>query len=163
MLVKNAPTGPVVTALNWDSLDAEGFERLVYNLVSDAPGYENPQWLMRTNAPDRGRDVSATKTIADALSGLRTYRVILQCKHWPKRSIGMEEVSKLVNQMGLWEPPKVDELVIATTGRFASDAVDWIERHNTDRKTPSITMWPDSHLESLLASRPHLVTTFRLR
>ncbi len=162
-LVEAAPAGAVSTALKWNVIDDESFERLVYNLVSDAPGYSNPQWLTRTCAPDRGRDVSATKTVNDALSGTRVLRVILQCKHWLSRSIGMEEVAKLVNQMRLWEPPKVDELVIATTGRFSTDAVDWIEKHNNDRKTPFITMWPDSHLESLLAARPHLVAQFRLR
>ena len=162
-LVKAAPTGPIVTALKWDALDDETFERLIYNIVSDAPGYSNPQWLTQTRAPDRGRDLSATKTIADPLSGSRVLRVIVQCKHWRTKGIGMGEVTKLVNQMELWEPPKVDELVIATTGRFASDAVAWIEKHNHDRTTPLITMWPDSHLESLLAARPHLVAQFRLR
>lgn len=162
-LVKSAPTGPVVAALKWEVIDDEGFERLVYNIVSNASGYSNPQWLTHTRAPDRGRDISATKTIEDALSGTRTLRVIIQCKHWRSNPIGMLEVSKLLNQMSLWEPPKVDELVIATTGRFATDAVDWIEKHNNERKTPLITMWADSHIESLLASRPHLVAQFRLR
>ncbi|MGB7157321.1 MAG: restriction endonuclease [Tepidisphaeraceae bacterium] len=162
-LVKAAPTGPVVTALKWDTINDEDFERLVYNLVSDAVGYSNPQWLTRTHAADRGRDISATKTIDDSLSGSRVLRVIVQCKHWRTRSIGMEEISKLVNQMSLWEPPTVDEFVIASTGRFASDAVDWIEKHNHGRKPPLIAMWPDSHLESLLAARPHVVAQFRLR
>lgn len=162
-LVEAAPAGAVVTALKWEVIDHESFERLVYNLVSDAPGYSNPQWLTHTHAPDRGRDISATKTIDDALSGTRVLRIIFQCKHWLSQSIGMEEVSKLVNQMSLWEPPNVDELVIATTGRFASDTVDWVEKHNNDRKTPLITMWADSHLESLLAARPHLVAQFGLR
>ncbi len=163
VLAKTAPTGPVVTALKWDALDAEGFERLVYNLVSDAPGYDNPQWLTHTNAPDRGRDISVTKTINDVLSGSRVLRVILQCKHWPNRGIGMSDVTNLVNQMVFWEPPRVDELVIATTGKFTSDSVDWIEKHNNDRKMPLITMWANSHLEILLANRPHLVAKLRLR
>jgi len=163
VLVKAAPTGPVVTALKWNAIDDEGFERLVYNIVADAPGYSNPQWLTHTRAPDRGRDISATKTLEDTLNGPRVLRVIVQCKHWRTHSVGMDEVTKLVNQMSLWEPPKVDELVIATTGRFATDAVDWIEKHNNDRKIPLISMWCDSHLESLLAARPHLVAQFRLR
>ena len=162
-LVAAAPTGAVVTELKWDVLDDEAFERLIYNLVSDAPGYSNPQWLTHTRASDKGRDVSAMKTEVDPLSGTRTLRVILQCKHWRSKAIGMDEVTKLVNQMSLWEPPKVDELVIATSGRFATDAVDWIERHDNERKTPYIRMWGDSHLESLLAARPHLVAQFRLR
>lgn len=162
-LVKNAPTGSVITALRWQNLDADAFERLIYNLVSDAPGYQNPQWLTHTNAPDRGRDISATKTIEDTLSGSRASRVVIQCKHWLNRAIGVEELSKLVNQMQLWEPPKVDELVIATTGRFSSDAVAWVEKRNHERLVPLIMMWPESHLELLLAARPHLVVQFGLR
>lgn len=65
--------------------------------------------------------------------------------------------------MASWEPPKVDELIIATTCKFTTDAVAFVERRNTDRLTPTIAMWPDSHLESLLAERPTLVTEFNLR
>jgi hypothetical protein len=162
-LVTAAPAGRVTTALKWEAIDDEGFERLIYNLVSDAPGYSNAQWLTNTRAPDKGRDVSITKTIEDALSGNRQLRVIVQCKHWRTKAVGMDEVAKLLIQMELWEPPKVDELIIATTGRFATDAVDFIEKRNHSRKTPLITMWPDSHLESLLAARPHLVAQFGLR
>lgn len=161
-LVKAAPTGPVVTAMKWEAIDDEAFERLIYNIVADAEGYSNPQWLTHTQAPDRGRDVSADKTVEDALSGNRVQRVIIQCKHWRKRKIGIAEVTTLVNQMKTWEPPKVDELVIATSGRFSADAVDWIEKHNNSREVPWITMWADSHLESLLASRPHLMGQFQL-
>jgi hypothetical protein len=32
--------------------------------------------------------------------------------------------------MTLWEPPKVNVLVVATTGRFTTDAIAWIEKHN---------------------------------
>ena len=160
---KATSTVPIVASLKWDTINDEEFERLVFNIVLGASGYSNLQWLTNTHAPDRGRDISANKTVEDALSGSRVLRVVLQCKHWRNQGIGMDEVSKLVNQMSHWEPPKVDELVIATTGRFTSDAVDWIEKHNYERKVPAIMMWPNSHLESLLATRPQLVAQFRLR
>lgn len=162
-LVRAAPSGPVVTALRWDAIDANAFERLVFNLVSQAKGYSNPKWLTHTNAPDRGRDISVERTVVDPLTGTHVYRVIVQCKHWRTKSIGVSEVTTLVSQMALWEPPKVDELIIATTGKFATDAVDWVEKRDAQRQTPIIAMWPDSHLESLLAERPHLVSEFKLR
>ena len=65
--------------------------------------------------------------------------------------------------MMLWEPPRVDVLIIATTGRFATDAVDLIEKHNTSNVALRIEMWPDSHLERLLARHPELIATFHLR
>lgn len=157
-----APAGLAVVALKWDTINEDQFERLIFNFVSNAPGYSNAQWLTNTNAPDRGRDISATKTFEDSLGGTWVLRVIIQCKHWRSKSIGLDEVSTLVRQMDLWEPPKVDELVIATTGRFTSDAVTWIEKHNYGGEKPRIAMWPDSHLEMLLATRRQLVADFHL-
>lgn len=91
-LVDAAPSGPVITALKWDAIDADAFERLIYNLVSDAEGYSNPQWLTNVEAPDRGRDISVNKTVGDSLSGSRVYRVIIQCKHWRTKSVSVDEV-----------------------------------------------------------------------
>ena len=53
-LVETKPVGAVTTKLQWDRISAEEFERLLFNLISDAGEYVNPQWLMQTNASDRG-------------------------------------------------------------------------------------------------------------
>ena len=37
------------------------------------------------------------------------------------------------------------------------------QQHNHKRERPAIEFWPESHLESLLAERPPLVTEFGLR
>lgn len=158
-----APTGLPIIALKWENINPGEFERLIFNLLSDAPEYCNVQWLTQTKAPDGGRDISATKTVNDSLSGRRALRVIIQCKHWRSKSIGPNEVTKLLAQTDLLEHPTVDELVIATTGRFTTQAVNWIDKHNDGRKTPLITMWPDSRLEELLAARPQLVAAFQLK
>jgi hypothetical protein len=154
---------PVPTALKFSVLRADDFERLLFALVSGEIGYENPQWLMRTNAPDRGRDVSVDRVIADPLGGTRRERVIIQCKHWQETSVGVSELSLLKEQVKLWEPPRVGVLVIATTGRFTADAVRSIEKHNDDGAAPRIEMWPDSHLELLLSRRPAIIGDFGLR
>jgi hypothetical protein len=65
--------------------------------------------------------------------------------------------------MSLWGKPRVEVLTVATTGRFTTDAVQWIETHNASGGTPSIEMWPESDLELLLASRPDIVAEFGLR
>jgi len=57
----------------------------------------------------------------------------------------------------------VDELIVVTTGRFTTDAVDFIEKHNRSADAMRIEMWPDSHLERLLSRRPELIAEFRLR
>ena len=157
------PKGKVVTKLKWKSLNDEDFERLVFSLISDAPGYENPEWLMHTNAADRGRDLSVTRIITDRLSGAMRSRVLIQCRNWLAKSIAPNDVATLKEKISVWEPPKVDVLIIATTGRFTSDAVAVIEKHNAGDRALKIEMWPESHLERLLAERPALIAEFGLR
>lgn len=79
-LVSAKPRGPVATKLKWVSLSEEEFERLIFALISAERGYENPEWLMKTNAPDRGRDLSVYRVITDPLGGTVRQRVIIQCK-----------------------------------------------------------------------------------
>lgn len=155
--------GNVATQLNWASLDDTGFERLLFSLISSSDSYENVAWLTKTRASDRGRDLSAYRISRDPLSGVTRNRIIVQCKHSLERSVTLPEVSSLKDQMALWEPPRVDVLVIATSGRFTTDAVDFIEKHNNSDRAMRIEMWPESHLERLLAGTPGLVAEFRLR
>jgi hypothetical protein len=162
-IVAARPQGAVTSKLNWGALTDEDFERLIFTLVSETEGYENPQWLQHTNAPDRGRDISVFRIESDPLEGVRRRRVIIQCRNWQSRSVGAGDVSDLRSQMELWQPPRVDDLIIATTGRFTADAIALVEQHNQSDRALHISMWPDSHLERLLAARPHLIAQFRLR
>lgn len=162
-LVATRPGGSVTTALAWSNMNDDGFERLIFSLISKEPGYENPEWLMRTRAADRGRDLSVTRVTADGLSGTRRQRVVIQCKHWLSKSVALTDASGARDQMALWPNPPVDVLVITTSGRFTSDAVAWIEQHNESGLRPQIEMWPESHLERVLASRPALIAEAKLR
>ncbi|MDD3289185.1 MAG: restriction endonuclease [Alphaproteobacteria bacterium] len=162
-LVAVKPKGKIITELSWSNLSAVDFERLIFTLISNEDGYENPEWLMRTNAPDKGRDLSVNRVSTDALTGIIRQRVIIQCKHWLTASINISELATLKEQMKLWNTPKVEVLIMATSGRFTADAVTWIEQHNSDGQMPRIEMWAESHLERLLASRPALIAEFNLR
>lgn len=106
-LVQAKPSGPVTTRLNWGGITAEGFERLLFNIVANATDYANPQWLMHTNAPDRGRDISVERVSNDSLSGTRNQRVIIQAKHWLTKSVGAADVAGALAHVVLWEPPRV--------------------------------------------------------
>jgi hypothetical protein len=162
-LVAAKPRGEVVAKLTWQNLNDEDFERLIFNLISTTRGYENPEWLTRTRAPDRGRDLSVIRVTVDQLAGTRRQPVIIQCRHWLSKSISLEDAAMIKEQMSLWGSPRVEVVTIATSGRFTTTAVQWIETHNTSGGIPSIEMWPDSHLERLLASRPDIVAEFQLR
>lgn len=118
---------------------------------------------MHPNAPDRGRDLSVTRLVVDRLSGTIRSRIIIQCKHWLSRSVTVSDVTTLIGLMKLWEPPRIDTLIIATSGRFTADAVAYIEKHDQSDTALHIEMWTESHLERLLASRPSLIAEFKLR
>ncbi|GJL56389.1 MAG: hypothetical protein NPIRA02_35210 [Nitrospirales bacterium] len=163
LLVSSKPHGPITTKLDWERLSAEEFERLIFTLISSEKGYEDPEWLTKTNAPDRGRDLSVYRVYTDPLGGTLRQRVIIQCKHWLSKSVGPGEVTLSKEQMKLWEPPRVEIHIIGTTGRFTSDAIDLVEKHNQSDSALTIEMWPESRLERLLASRPAIIAEFKLR
>lgn len=155
-------TSAQLTSLQWRNLSSTDFERLVFELVSRESGYENVRLLMPTYAPDNGRDISCDYVSEDRLRGTKHQRVIIQCRHLT-RSMGVGDVSELVAQVKLWEPPRVDILVIAATGRFSKDAVAYVERHNQSDSALTIDLWADTHLERILAQNPDLIAQFRLR
>ena len=68
-LAASKPEGQASTAIDWAVLDAKRFEDLLYDLAGALPGYQNVQLLMKTNAADRGRDISAERVIPDGAGG----------------------------------------------------------------------------------------------
>lgn len=159
----SSTTGRATTALNWEALEPDKFERLLFNLFQQLEGYQNVQWLMKTNAPDRGRDLSMERVIHDSGGSSRTERVFAQAKHYTSKSVGPTDIAESLGALSVWEPPIIRTLIIATSGRFTSDAVAVAERHNEAGKLPYIELWSDSRLESLLSMRPALAVTYRLR
>ena len=158
-----ASSGAVTTVLAWDALEPSRFERLLYDLLRGLPGHQNVQLLMKTNAPDRGRDLSLERVLDDHAGGIRTERVIVQAKHWRSRSVRLTDVNDLVAELALWEPPVVRAVVVATPGDFTTDAVAWSEKHNDDGKRPHIELGNQTRLETLLSQHPHIAVAYGLR
>jgi Restriction endonuclease len=156
-------TGTATIGLPWDRLNDDGFERLLYDLLRDFPDHQNVQWLMHTRAPDRGRDLSLDRVLRDSTGGVRTERVIVQAKHWLKKSVGPSDVMTTLAGVPLWQPPVVRGLIIATSGRFSADAVAYAEQHNEKGEVPLMELWAESKLETLLAQKPHLAAAHGLR
>lgn len=154
-LVRSQPTGSVTSELPWEKLDPETFERLIFDLLRTADGYENTQWLMKTNAPDRGRDLSTDRVTSDKLSGTKRIHILIQCKCWINRSINVPDILALLAETELWDRPFA-VVIIATPGRFTQDAVDWQEKRESKGGFPAVEFWPGSHLEHLIASRSSL-------
>lgn len=153
----------IITQLKWNKINDNAFERLIFNIIATSNSYQNPQWLTNTNAPDKGRDISTERVYSDDLNVVIKQRVIIQCKHWLSKSISLKDISFIKEQMKLWEPPKIDVCIIATSGRFTTDAIDFIEKNNQGDNGLRIEMWPESHLELILARHPDLVAEYKLR
>ena len=159
----NHPAGGATVGLNWSALDGAAFERVLFDLLVAIPGYQNVQWLMHTNAPDRGRDLSAESVLQDGAGRVRTERVIVQAKHWQSKAVALSDVNSAVASVALWEPPRVHTLIVATSGRFTTDAVSWAENRNQAGTPPYIDLWPESQLEMVLARHPYLAAAHHLR
>ena len=153
----------VIKRLKWENLTSNDFERLIYNLVSNTNTYVNPQWLTNINSPDKGRDISIEQIIDDPLIGATYKRIFIQCKHWLQKSISRNDVYLCEKDIKLWEPPAIDTLIIATSGRFTTGAIEYIENQNLSNSRLKIIMWPESHIESLLSKRPGVIAEFGLR
>ena len=157
------PAGGISTAILWPALDDEAFERLLFDHFRGFQSYQNVDWLMKTRAPDRGRDLSAERVNRDDGGTTRIERVVIQAKHWTSKSVAPIDIQTAMAALSTWEPPVVRGLLVATSGRFTSDAVAVVDKHNADGKTPFIELWPDSRLETLLSERPDLIATYALR
>jgi Restriction endonuclease len=125
------PLLTVSTPFDWSVLNDEGFERLIFSLLMDMDEFEQVKLLTKTHAPDAGRDISAFRPA-------RQMHVMVQCRH-QRASLGPADVQACVAKAQTWRDPPFDELMIATTSTFTSDAVRWYEAHNADA-------WPVTHL-----------------
>lgn len=159
-LVKNVANR---NRFSWKDLSSEEFERLIFQVVSSPDiTYENAEFLMRTNAPDCGRDISVCRVYQDSFSGSIRHRVIIQCKHWLDKSLSVKDISYLKDQLTLWEPPRVDVLIIATTGYFSADAVRFMESHNQSSSALKIEYWNIEKIRTIVDSRPYLLGKFKV-
>lgn len=163
IIARSQPEGSVSTRLCWESLSDRDFEAAIYELIQSTQGYQNTNWLMRTHAPDRGRDIETYRVYHDPLGGTRTNRVIVQCRNTPNGTVGRKEIVQCIDAVKMWPPPPVDVLVFATSGRFSQDAVEMVEQRYNNQDAPIVERWPDSHLETLLARRPDLAARYGLR
>ena len=156
-------SGGVTTALLWDSITDEGFERLLFDLLRGLEGYDNVDWLMKTNASDHGRDFTAYRTLRDASGFVRRERIVVQAKHWRSKSVDPASIADVVSRLPAWEPPHIHCLVVAASGRFTPAAIRFVEAHNEKGSDPRIEMWAEVHLEAMLARRPELTAAYGLR
>lgn len=162
-LVRSRPAGQVSAELDWGQLTPGEFERLIFDLVRQSDSYEDADLSMTTHAPDRSRDVQAYRIHRDGLGKTKRLRVIFQCKHWQSKSVGGSDLAQCIEMVKLWDHPRVDVLVVATTGRFSQDALAIAERREESGELPAVELWPDTHLETLMARYPAIATTYGLR
>lgn len=139
---------------NWNVLDDEGFERLMFRLFFELD-FDNVQWLQKTRAADSGRDISAERTANRS-------RVLIQARH-QSASITAPEINDVVVKAETWNP-RFNEVIIVTTSTFTQEAVRWVDCHNASPgQRPTVTLEPHGHLEVMLSRHPWLVSHLGLR
>lgn len=155
-------SGSATTALAWNEIDDDGFERLLFDLLSAFDEHHNVKWLMKTRAPDRGRDLSLERILRTPTGESRVERVLVQAKHWRSKSIGDSDLSSLVVKAETWVPP-FHAVIMATSGRFTSDAVTWSEVRASSGRRPDVELWSEADLERLLSRSPSIAAAHGLR
>lgn len=142
-------------AFNWQALNDEDFERLLFRLYSELKDFDNVQWMQKTRAADSGRDISADRISTGD-------RVLIQARH-QQSSLNAPSVSDLVVKAETWHPP-FQGVIVATTSAFTQEAVRWTENHNVSQtQRPKVTLEPAGHLEVLLSRHPELTAHLGLR
>lgn len=155
-------SGAATTALQWNEIDDDGFERLLFDLLSSFEEHYNVKWLMKTRAPDRGRDLSLERVLRTPTGESRMERVLVQAKHWLSKSVGDSDVSALIVKAETWAPP-FHAVIMVTSGRFTTDAVTWSEIRASSGRRPDVELWSDADLERLLSRFPSIAAAHGLR
>ena len=155
--------GSISPNLDWSRITSDDFERLLQKLFKKFPSYKNVELLMKHNAPDRGRDLTAQRVITDDGGTTRFENVLIQAKHWQSKSVRTIDIQEAIAATKLWTPTKFHALIFATSGRFTADALSYVDTHNAAVNVPFVDLWPDNRLEELLAEHPDLIAEFRLR
>jgi len=154
--------GSATTALQWNEIDDDGFERLLFDLLSSFDEHYNVKWLMKTRAPDRGRDLSLERILHTPTGESRAERVLVQAKHWRSKSIRDSDVSALVVKAETWTPT-FHAVIMATSGRFTSGAVTWSDTRASSGRRPDVELWSEADLERLLSRFPSIAAAHGLR
>lgn len=79
--------------------------------------------------------------------------MLVQAKHWLTKSVSHHEISQAVTTAEGWTP-SFDVVIVATSGRFTTEAVNWADKRSTAGRRPDVELWPDSELEALPRPTP---------
>lgn len=102
-------------------LSPKGFEELVGKLYRQR-GFKVE---VTGQAGDEGVDLLARR-----LTDVGTQRLIIQCKHYPDRTVGPQHVRELI---GTWhDHMDANRAILVTSGEFSDTAVDLARKHKID-------------------------------
>lgn len=85
----------VSTPFEWSTINDNQFERLIFAMYDDDANFKNVEWLQHVNAPDAGRDISATRAENDS-------RILIQARH-VKKSISEVDANEVVTKAETWD------------------------------------------------------------
>jgi hypothetical protein len=140
---------------DWDTdrIDEDEFEILIYRLYRREPEWTKVQHVMKTNAPDGGRDVTAEHVS-------NGNKVMVQCRHYPNGSLSNKDLQDILADANMHN---YDEVHVATSGHFTEKACRWVEKREEDEDTPVFILEPADHLAARLVNYPELIDGSGLR
>jgi restriction endonuclease len=155
-------TKPNAMSLTFDHLSPAEFEEFTYDLLQQFK-FTNLSWRKGTGksgaSADQGRDLEADFHRIDFDSTEHFEKYFIQCKHYKE---GVPP-SKLQDALAwaLAERPSV--LLFVVSNALSNSAKQFIADYEKNNRPPfRVKQWERKELEGLLASKPALVTKYRL-
>ncbi len=139
-------------SLNWARLKPRQFEELCADILSSFASIS--ECVLTGASGDEGRDIKAKEEV-ETIGGAESRNWCVQCKHFPGRSVGRQEIEDLDK---LHTRFRFDVYCIMTSGTFSPNAVRLLEAY--EGKRYKIIYMDRRTLETRIKSTPSLLKKF---
>ncbi len=141
--------------MNLKNLSATEFEGLVYDLMLRM-GFRNCVW--RTPGRDSGRDIQGVLSVQDISGFSRNETWYVECKKYQ----GTVSWPLVWEKISYAESNSADFLLVVTSSRLSPQAIDEVEKWNSERRGLKVRYWSKSNLEIMLKSFPDISIKYGL-
>ena len=152
-----------VERIDFDNLDATGFEEFCFELLRELPGFSNVDWRKGTglgaSPADRGRDMLAEVTRRDVDGTQHTETWFVDCKHY-RRGVPPEAIQGLL----AWAHAERPHVALIIASNFLSNPTkDYLRDYENNNRPPfRIKHWERPVVERLARGNRDLLARFLL-
>ena len=137
---------------NWTKLKPNEFEDLCCAILSSFESFSGCTCV--AGSGDEGRDIIATEAIKTA-TGTEVRKWLVQCKHYPNRSISRREIEDLNT---LYTRFKFDVYCLMTSGKFGPNSMRSLDAYEAEGYV--IKRMPRAFLEDCIKKHPEILEKF---